>query len=237
MSLVIDWPKDVGQTPRQAPKAAASPAPGAQAKASREILSDSRFWLINIAVGLYTAAGVTMSSHGPAMAVAKGAELTAASTLLSAMGAGTLFGAFAFGWLMDRIGPFRALVVAIAMTASLWFVLAVAPSVPVMALAAFFVGVAVGPTAALQSACLNEVFGAASFGRAIGYAFFIKLPFLVGPAPIAGRLYDVLGNYRMVCLITAAVETVGAFMAIALLVVHHRKTASGKVAAGVQPAE
>jgi MFS family permease len=227
MGLVIDWPEQVGQTPRRAPTAApAGPTSAAPILSSRTIFTDGRFWLVSIAVGIFTAAGVTMGSHGPAMAVAKGISPGLAATVLSGTGAGALVGALGFGWMIDRIGPFRTLIVAMVFTALVWLLFSMVSTLPMMVLLAFFLGVNVGPTQTIHSACLNEIFGAASFGRAMGYSYFIKLPFLVAPAPLAGRLFDLSGGYSSTYAVMVTAMVVASALAFLLAVGQRRHVAA-----------
>jgi MFS family permease len=228
MGLAIDRPGAVGQSPRRAPAAAASSAATESLRTSAEIFTDRRFWLLNLAFGIFTAAGITLASHGPAMAAARGASITLASTVLSACGAGTLLGALGFGWLIDRIGPLRALIGALIFTAALWLIFSQVSALPLMVVLAFFMGAGMGPAVALQSACINEIFGAANFSRVVGYSYFVKMPFLVGPAPLAGLLYDHSGGYGSTFAVVVAGTTVAVLLAIVLSVDCRRRSAPGQ---------
>jgi MFS family permease len=216
LSWVIDWPESVGQVPHRAAATQAGVSAAAPVKTSQEILTDRRFWLLSGIMGILAAAGVTFASHGPAMAAAKGASLTMASVVLGATGAGALIGALGFGWLIDRIGPFRALFAAVVLTWAAWLLFAAVTSLPLLVSLAFVMGAAMGPSVALHSACMNQICGTASFGRAMGYSYFVKLPFLVGPVPLAGRLYDTSGGYGSTYIVILVGLALAAFTAISL---------------------
>jgi OFA family oxalate/formate antiporter-like MFS transporter len=216
MGLVIDTPESVGQTPRRVSTAEPVVSTAAPNKTSREILTDRRFWLLTLSIGISSAAGITFTSHGPAMATARGVGLTMASTVLSATGAGALVGAIGFGWLIDRIGPFRALIVDLIFTAAMWLVFSQLPSLPLMIALGFFMGAGMGPAVTLHSACINEIFGPANFGRVMGYSYFIKIPFLVGPAPLVGRLYDVSAGYASTYVLVVGALAVAVLSATVL---------------------
>jgi MFS family permease len=224
MGLVIDQPEDVGQTPRRAPTAEVDPLLLAPPKTNGEILGDRRFWLLSLAIGIFTAGGVTLTSHGPAMAAANGASLTMASTVLSASGAGALLGALAFGWLIDRIGPFRTLIVALLFTAAMWLIFSQVSAPSLMVALGFLMGAGMGPTVTLHSACINEIFGPQNFSRVIGYTYFVKIPFLFAPAPLVGRLYDVTGGYGSAYLAVVAGLVVATLLATVLAFDRHRRT-------------
>jgi MFS family permease len=197
--FIIDRPEDVGQTPLRAPDMAERvvehAATAQPVKTSREILADSRFWLLSIAIGILTAAGIAFVSHGSPIALDKGFDAWTASATVSTYGLGTLLGALFYGWLIDRIGPFRALVACMTVAAAVWLIFAGVSSVPPILALALLMGTGGGATVALHSAAMTEIFGRESFSRAIGYSYFVKIPFLFGGAPVAGYLYDQSGHY------------------------------------------
>jgi MFS family permease len=221
MGLVIDRPEDVGQMSRRAQTLQTAATHGAPLKTSREIFADRRFWLLCLVIGIYSSGGVALSSHGTAMAVAKGASITLASTVLSASGAGALIGAIVFGWLIDRIGPFVSLIAALIFTAIVWLIFAQLSTLPLMVTVALLMGAGMGPAITLHSACINELFGAANFGRVMGYSYFIKIPFLFGPAPLAGRLYDLSHGYGSTYVVFIAAMVVAALLAVILCLDRH----------------
>lgn len=221
MRLVIERPEDVGQQPRRAIDAG-SAAPTASADpllSSRAILLDPSFWLISLAIGVTAAGGTTLTAHGPAMAMANGIDPATAATILTGAGGGALIGAFAYGWLIDKVGPFRALVVVMLQGALTWFLFAQSGSAIAMILCAGGIAAAMGPAITLHSACLNELYGTTSFSRAMGYSYFTKIPFLFGAAPLAGALFDRSGDYASTyaMLIGALLAAAGIALLLALL--------------------
>ncbi|HEX7759178.1 MAG TPA: MFS transporter [Caulobacteraceae bacterium] len=218
MRMAIEHPEDVGQTPRLAIEPQAVPALRQPLVSSRAILADPAFWLISFAIGIVSAAGTAFTAHGAAMATANGLGLTLASTILSGAGAGALLGALIYGWLIDRIGPFRALVLALLQAAATWYLFSLVASPALMMIVSVMMGAAMGPAITLHSACINERYGAASLSRVVGYSYFTKIPFLFGAAPLAGKLYDLSGNYAStyavmiaMLLLAAGAATVLAF--------------------------
>jgi hypothetical protein len=57
-----------------------------------------------------------------------------------------------------------------------------------------------------------------------GYSYFLKLPFLVGAAPLAGYLYDASGGYGSTHLVYVTAAAAAAAMAMALAIDHRRRT-------------
>jgi MFS family permease len=222
MRLAIDRPSDVNQTPRRAAEHAAASVVDAPMLSNRTILLDPAFWMISLVIGIAGAAGSAMTVHGPLMAVANGVDPTLAAGMLSGAGIGALIGAIVYGWLIDRIGPFRALVVAMLQGAGAWFLLSQVTSVDLMLITAVLLGAGMGPAISMQSACINEHFGTTSFSRVIGYVYFTRIPFLFGAAPIVGWLFDQSGNYTSAYGVIISMLLGGAALAALLAFRRHR---------------
>jgi hypothetical protein len=69
---------------------------------------------------------------------------------------------------------------------------------------------------------MNEIFGTATFSRAMGYSYFIKLPFLFGPAPLAGWLYDLSGGYGSTYAACVGGIAIAALLAVVLGIANRR---------------
>jgi MFS family permease len=226
LTQVIDRPEDVGQTQRREETVETAQAPPETIRSTREIFLDRRFWMLSLAVAASSSGGIVFAAHGPAMALAKGAQITAASLMLSAAGAGAMVCTIAFGWLSDRIGPFRALMGALALAACAWFGFSFATSLPAMIALSFAAAGAMGAGISLHSAGTQELFGTASFSRAIGYGYLVKAPFLFLAAPMAGRLYDLSGGYASTYAVVIAVLAAASLLAGVLSLDHQRHQAN-----------
>jgi MFS family permease len=224
MLLVIERPSDVGQTPRRAAGQVAPAAQDGELLSTRRILSDPAFWMLGLVIGIAGAAGSALTVHGPAMAAANGASPTEAAGILSGAGIGALLGALGYGWLIDRIGPFRALVIAMLQAALAWFIFSQVTSPSLMMIVAAMLGAGMGPAIMMQSACVNERYGTTSFSRVLGYIYFTRIPFLFGSAPTVGLLFDRAGHYQTAFAVIVAMLLAGA-AAAALLAVRNRPLA------------
>jgi len=219
LTMVVEQPADVGQTslrPVAAAEHGRKPEVILPIKSTFEIFTDTRFWLISIAIGILTASGIAFVAQGVGIAIETGAGLTAASTVLSAYGAGTLAGALVYGWLMDRLGPFLTLIICMSVDVAAWFAFTGISSLPPMQLLAGLIGAAAGATVALHSAVMPEIFGTNNFSRAIGYSYLIKVPFLFGAAPLSGYLYDRSHNYASTFLFFACALCVATAVSVLL---------------------
>ena len=121
-----------------------------------------------------------------------------------------MLGKFVFGIFSDRYGPrlsliidllgqsvFACLLVYAGMQISLWFV------VPLM-------GFFLGAFGALHQLIVMESFGVSHFGSIMGViAIANSIPSFVGPI-LAGRSYDLTGDYELAFFVTAGIFLIGA---------------------------
>lgn len=227
LCLLVERPEDAGQTMRRAdsdgPRQGAASAPPL---AARDIWRDARFWLLSLGIGVMTGCGSVYTTHIIAIVSDRGVPLTEAALPMSAFGAGTLAGALLFGWLIDRFGAIPMLIVNAAVQTLLWGALVNVTDLGVMTALGGAIGACMGSLVALHTATLNEVLGPASFSRAMGMSYLIKVPFLFGLTPLAGHFYDVMGNYSaalaLVCALIAA--SLLAFVGLRLLTAPGRRT-------------
>ena len=110
-------------------------------------------------------------------------------------GAG-LIGTPVFGWIIDRIGAPAALVIAALGLATLSLAVIFVDGPALFAVVAL-AGACCTPITTMHGAALGDLFGRNAVARAMGYSYFIKLPFLVGAAPVIGAVYDATGSYRV----------------------------------------
>lgn len=171
---------------------------------NRELFGDPRFWLIGMGLGMITGSGTAFVTHAVPLAVQHGIQLTAASSIISAFGIGTLAGALLFGWLIDRIGSLFALAINAALQAALWGILVSVHSLPGLLIVACLFGCGQGSAVALQGATLSDIFGSASFSRAMGSSYFLKMPFIFGWTLLLGHSHDLFSTYRPGLLTTSA---------------------------------
>ena len=188
---------------------AATARPGAAAagqaaigESSAAILKRPAFWLLSLGIGIMAGAGSGFVVHVVPFGVEKQMSLPAASALLSVYAGAGIFGTLLFGWIADRLGPPAALVISAFCQALLWWGLLEVDGVPLY-LVAGLLGICVVPLVTLHGAALSHMFGAAVVGRAMGYSYSVKLPFIFGFAPAMGWMFDALGAYRAPFLLTA----------------------------------
>lgn len=153
---------------------------------------------------------------------------TSALILSVYMGAG-FAGIPLFGWLADRIGAPRALMLSALVQCLSWGGLAIAPTAAFLFLSAAL-GVATTPLTTLHGAAMAQIFGTTGVAKAMGISYAIKLPFLFIAAPAVGFAYVQMADYRPAFLVVAAC-LVGAIATLLISTARRRGSAPSAVAA------
>ena len=177
-----------------------------------QLLARWRFWVLNLGVGVLTGSGVAYTTHGYQIIADKGIDLTLAASVLSAYGLGTVLGVFVFGWLIDRIGALPSLVLGGGILAGLWIAFGLVLQLQPLYLISGLFGATMGSVVAMHGAAITELFGPANVSRAMGLAYFLKIPFLFGFPYLLGKLHDMQHDYVMSLVITAVLVAVAAAM-------------------------
>lgn len=217
LGLVVDRPEDVGQMMRREDETANSVAVEARASMSTgSLLTSGTFWLLSLGVGVFSGVSSAFITHSVALARSKGTDLESASIMLSSYGVGMVIGSLVFGWLNDKIGPVRTLLLTSAIQAAIWFILIATTQIWLLLVLACLIGCCIGAVVGLHGAGINEFFGKPSFGRAMGLSYFLKIPFLFAIAPLSGHLFDSSGNYRSTLVMYGVLTLFAAVMFISL---------------------
>ena len=205
---VVTRPGDIGLMPFGAEAAGdgndlagasvAVPPDGGPILGGREILASRPFQIIWMGIGLLTAGGVMITVHLVPIAIDKGLDVRAASILLSVFGLSGSFGALMFGWMADRIGGANAL----ATQALAWIfpwtaLILLGPSLLPLLLVASCMGLMSGAIVGLLGVITSTWLGPQNLGRALGYVYLFKIPFMFGAAPLAGLMVDHTGSYTL----------------------------------------
>ena len=195
--LLVEHPPSRDPQPRiTAAKEAAA------AITSTAILRVPAFWFLSIGMGIMAGAGTAYVVHIVPFGMQQHMSLAAASGLLSIYSGAGIFGTLLFGWIADRLGPPAALVISASCQAVLWWSL-LQVNGTLLYVAAALLGICVVPLTTLHGAALSRMFGATAVGRAIGFSYSVKLPFIFVFAPAMGWVFDVSGGYRTPFLLTA----------------------------------
>ncbi len=178
----------------------------AQAAASTPagtILARMDFWMISLGIAVIAATGTAYMVHAIPFAESRGMSIATSALILSVYSGAGFVGIPLFGWLADRIGAPRALALSGLIQCVCWGSLAIAPTAAFLFLSAAL-GIATTPLTTLHGAAMAQIFGVNGVGKAMGYSFAIKLPFLFIAAPAVGYAYVQTADYRPAFLVVAA---------------------------------
>jgi len=167
------------------------------------ILGRSDFWLVTLGIALIACTGTAYTVHAIPFAQSRGMGVPESALIMSAYSGAGLLGVPLFGWLADRFGAPRTLALSGLVQCVAWAGLAVAPTASFLFLSAAL-GAATTPLTTLHGTAMAQFFGIDGVGKAMGYSFAIKLPFLFAASPAVGYAYVHMADYRPAFLIVAA---------------------------------
>ncbi|HVD00043.1 MAG TPA: MFS transporter [Candidatus Dormibacteraeota bacterium] len=178
-----------------------------------EALRKPAFWTLLAASALSTAAYGVLLVHLVAYLISRGYDPVLAAGVFGLTGLASLSGRFIFNVVSDRFGPQPLLGLCLGIQGlSVFLLLAAGPFGFLVAFVAVY-GSAFGAISPLRASVLAGHFGRLAYGS-ITAAQGLPIGIAAGLGPlIAGFLYDVFGDYRLVLGLTA-----GAFLASAMAV-------------------
>jgi MFS family permease len=200
--LVVDRPENVGQSAWKGSTAATdsmqTPATARAGMTNRQLLASWPFWLLTIGYALITGPAHVFVAHAVPFAMQRASvSLEAASVLMAVFGGAGLVGTVLCGWLADKVGAVRGLIVVAVGSAFGWAGLLLSHTLWPMIAAACLIGIMANAIAAVHTSSVNDLFGKESVPTVTGLTFFVRLPLMVSFPWIAGRLYDITGAYQL----------------------------------------
>ena len=164
------------------------------------------FWLLVAAFFFGNACSQTLHVHQVAYLVDHGLSAIMAASVVSVVGLASIVAKTGGGWLSDRVERELVYIAGIAiMVASAFALLALgaAPSRWAAYGYALLLGVGYSVTASLTPAMVSDRFNGRHFGAIVGIGLLgAAIGSALGPW-IAGRMYDVMGSYKLPFLIAA----------------------------------
>jgi cyanate permease len=230
--FLVDWPAQIGRLPLQTDRSDAAQGidktVDVPVLSTRTILSNPPFWFVSFAIGILAGSATAFVVHAIPFSMGKLMSLREASTLLSAYAFAGIFGNLLMGWIADRVGPPKTLMLTSFCLALLWFGMLHVSGSQLYVIAAV-VGICSVPTGTLHGAALSELFGAMNISRAMGFSYTVKLPFLLVFSPLVGLLFERSGSYDFPFIATSgSLVIAGVFLALSLFAVRkqHRTSQS-----------
>ena len=172
----------------------------------REGVTSRVFWILVVVLFAQSIAQNGALTHMSALLTDRGVPASGAALALSAMGAASLFGRLATGWLLDRFFAPRVGFCLLSVAAVGTYLLAGAQSLPVGVVAAALIGFGMGAEADVTPYILSRYLGLRSFAMLYGLTWTAyAIAGAIGPI-LMGRAFDATGSYR-VLLVQLAVGT------------------------------
>ncbi len=212
---IRNWPPEVAL---QAPVMGQGAGPGDSAArlGLKDILRNSNFWWLGLALGLLFSSYTAILSNMTLYATQLGHQKESASALIMVVAVSGLLGKLVFGVAADILNHKLALWAAQLLLAIAYIVLALEPTYPLIVLACVSMGLAAGGMLPVWGALTADIFGLHSYGRAFGLMGPIITLFVMLGFPLAGRLYDVTGSFSLCLWIFSALMAVAATLLVPL---------------------
>lgn len=161
----------------------------------REGLSSLVFWILVTVLFAQSIAQNGALTHMAALLTDRGVPASGAALALSAMGAASLLGRLATGWLLDRFFAPRVAFCLLSIAALGTYVLAGAQSLMLGVIAAALIGFGMGAEADVTPYILSRYLGLRSFATLYGFTWTAyAIAGAVGPI-LMGRAFDATGSY------------------------------------------
>jgi predicted MFS family arabinose efflux permease len=172
-----------------------------------EGLQSRVFWILVAVLFCSSIAQNGAITHIAALLADRGVPPASAALAMSAMGAASLAGRFATGWLLDRFFAARVAFGLLLIAAAGTFVLARAGSLAAGALGAALIGLGMGGEADVTPYMLSRYFGLRAFSTLYALTWTAyAIAGAIGPV-LMGRVFDLTGSYETL-LTQLAIATV-----------------------------
>lgn len=209
MLLVVSKPQDVGQTPYGADDVDGvddvDPDRGVLEVTSdapeltwglMDALRDPRFLFPILLGGVMTGGTIAMAVHFVPHVVSNGHSLKAAAYIATVHALAAGFGAMAYGFVADRLGGARSLVIVALALAASWTLMPVVSSYWGLMLLAVFSGSSMSGAFTVMITYFSQTFDQAAFARVSGLSTMARIPLNFAGAPIFGLMFDKTQSYQ-----------------------------------------
>lgn len=179
----------------------------------REAMGSWQLWVLFAILFCFGYCLHTIIAHVVNYATDLRISATIAAGILAVVGGLSILGRIVTGSVTDRLGSKPPLIVNLILMSGALFWLVVAGELWMLYLFAVIFGFAYGGLAAMESPIVAELFGLRSHGVIMGVASFgFTAGGAVGPL-VAGRIFDISGDYQLAFLVCAVVCISGIVLA------------------------
>ena len=215
---IRSWPADVGRSAEPAPA-----TPGVVVDIGKllqlgQILREPNFWWLGLSLGLLFGAYSAMLSNLTPYAAQLGYNEAQASRLIMVVAIGGVLGKLMFGMAADRFSLKASLWVAQLIVLMSFFLLSSDLPYTLLLAAGLLLGLASGGMMPVWGALMANLFGLASYGRAMGLIGPLVTLCVLPAFPLAGRLYDLSGDFKLTLYVFSGIVVVAGVLLIPLRV-------------------
>lgn len=223
--LVKDYPAKLGLSPLGGETAAAETQQAAQSGSAPSLLGRPAFWLLSLGIALMTGVANVLTVHYTPMLQDANVPEGDIRTVQVAYGAMIALCAPFYGAIIDRVGPFRMLLLGALIMLAGWIGLAISP-VGFMSflLLLSLIALSNGGIVTLHTSSAAKLFSPAEFSRSMGLGYFVKMPLMLAGPPLGGYVYDRTGSYEL-AIIGGTLIIAVALALFAVLYATHRGSA------------
>ena len=188
---------------------AAAVAPPLHDRSLRDLVKTRVFLAVFTAITLGTFTYAAILPHVLVHLVNKGMSNASALSALSALAAAGVCGKLVFGWISERCGARRTMMINLIGQSTFVAVLALAGNAAVLGAAAPLFGLFMGGFGVLYILLVQETFGLRRYGSVMGLVNIgTVVSFGLGPL-LAGASYDVSGSYGAAFLVVCGLFAAG----------------------------
>jgi MFS transporter, OFA family, oxalate/formate antiporter len=175
-----------------------------------------QFWMFSFLMFCLGFCGMTVQIHIAPLAMDRGISAESAARIISAINIAITTGSLVIGFLADKIGSRKILIVCQCLILCVALLLFPVNSALLLGGIVVLMNLGFGGMAVLQGTIVTELFGMKSNGTILGSINFIYTIGVSLGAFIAGLIFDVTGSYQWVFFICGVLSISAIIMAIDL---------------------
>jgi len=182
-----------------------------------EALRSKAFWLLGIINFSFGVCLQTITVHIVPHGIDTGVPPATAAIFLTLVASSSVLSKFLSGFISDRIGSTRALLLSMTlMTISLGFLIFV-NTVGMFYLFALIFGFSYGMAIPLWTITASDLFGVESLGSISGTLFFLSVTGGAVGAPLSGWIFDITGGYTAAFISVTIVGVISVILSLILI--------------------
>ena len=212
-------PAEMGMIPlgaEETSKLKGNTGTGARGLSFLDSIKTRQYWIFAATWFFFNTCLMLVMLHIVPYATDKSIDPPLAASILSVIGGISIFSKITFGWLSDRIGVKKVVVVSFALLLGAFLLLLVSEHLWVLWAFGIVFGVGYGGYVSMEFPLAAELFGLKSVGAIFGFSTSIAgLGSALGPY-MGGRIFDYTGSYDSAFMMCAGLCVLGLMLTLAL---------------------